>query len=192
MRILNAAFDEFAEQGYEKASTNQIVKRAGIGKGMLFYYFRSKKELFKYLIDYGIKYVNDEFHSKIDGSETDFIEKYTQIARIKMSAYTKNPHVYNFFGSFYVNKELPEGLEEQQIKMKKLSNSKLYNNIDTSLFREDISVEQVIKLITWTLDGYEKNLVNSLKGQKLSTVDMDPYWAEFYDLLEVLKKIYYK
>ena len=41
-KILDAALMEFAEHGYEKASTNRIVKEAGIGKGMLFYYFKSK------------------------------------------------------------------------------------------------------------------------------------------------------
>lgn len=53
-RILNAALQEFAENGYEQASTNQIVKNAGIGKGILFYYFKTKKDLYQYLIDHAI------------------------------------------------------------------------------------------------------------------------------------------
>jgi TetR/AcrR family transcriptional regulator len=52
--ILNAALKEFADKGYEQASTNQIVKDAGIGKGMLFYYFTTKKKLYAYLVDYCI------------------------------------------------------------------------------------------------------------------------------------------
>ncbi|MGK7378723.1 TetR/AcrR family transcriptional regulator [Planococcus sp. 1R117A] len=43
--ILNAALQEFAENGYQQASTNRIVKNAGIGKGMLFYYLESKRQL---------------------------------------------------------------------------------------------------------------------------------------------------
>ncbi|GAB2497270.1 hypothetical protein GCM10008929_17930 [Alkalibacterium psychrotolerans] len=50
-RILDAAFQEFAEKGYEQASTNQIAKAAGIGKGTLFYYFKNKQNLFYDLID---------------------------------------------------------------------------------------------------------------------------------------------
>ena len=42
-RILDAAIREFAEHGYDKASTNSIVKEAGIAKGLLFHYFGSKK-----------------------------------------------------------------------------------------------------------------------------------------------------
>jgi TetR/AcrR family transcriptional regulator len=51
-RIINAAWEEFSQKGFELASTNQIVKKAKIGKGMLFHYFNNKKELFLFLCDY--------------------------------------------------------------------------------------------------------------------------------------------
>ncbi|MDD3656837.1 MAG: TetR/AcrR family transcriptional regulator, partial [Atribacterota bacterium] len=43
-RIINAALKEFARNGYGKASTNEIIKQAGISKGSLFNYFNNKKE----------------------------------------------------------------------------------------------------------------------------------------------------
>ena len=51
-RILNAALKEFAQKGYKNASTNQIVKEADISKGLLFHYFKNKKQLFLFLYDY--------------------------------------------------------------------------------------------------------------------------------------------
>lgn len=45
-RILNAAINEFAEKGYENASTNEIVKDAGISKGLLFHYFKIRSNYF--------------------------------------------------------------------------------------------------------------------------------------------------
>ena len=51
-RIINAALKEFAKNGYDKASTNEIVKESGISKGSLFNYFISKKELYLFLLDY--------------------------------------------------------------------------------------------------------------------------------------------
>lgn len=36
-RIINAALKEFAQKGYDKASTNEIIKEAGISKGSLFF-----------------------------------------------------------------------------------------------------------------------------------------------------------
>ena len=38
-RMINAALKVFAMNGYQKASTDDIVKEAGISKGLLFHYF---------------------------------------------------------------------------------------------------------------------------------------------------------
>lgn len=76
--------------------------------------------------------------------------------------------------------------------IRKLADSKRLKNIDMSLFRDDVAPDQVFKLIQWSLEGYEKELINNLNDQKLTSVDYDPYWDEFYDFLVVLKKIFYK
>ena len=53
-RIINAAIEEFARYPFEKASTNNIVKKAGISKGLLFHYFDSKQALYEKLIGFVI------------------------------------------------------------------------------------------------------------------------------------------
>jgi AcrR family transcriptional regulator len=45
-QILAAARDEFSLRGYEGARVEAIAERAGSNKRMLYYYFRSKDELF--------------------------------------------------------------------------------------------------------------------------------------------------
>jgi len=50
-RILEAAFDVFAEKGYEKASISEIVKRADIAKGTFYLYFESEASLPEALAD---------------------------------------------------------------------------------------------------------------------------------------------
>src|SRR5262245_4330563 len=45
--VLDAAFVEFAEHGYEGTSTEDIPRRAGISQPYLFRLFGTKKELFK-------------------------------------------------------------------------------------------------------------------------------------------------
>jgi len=44
--IVNAAFAEFARQGYENASIAEIARAAGTGKGTLYNYFDSKQKLY--------------------------------------------------------------------------------------------------------------------------------------------------
>lgn len=193
-RILNAAFDEFAEQGYEKASTNNIVKKAGIGKGMLFYYFKTKKQLFYYLVEYGINYVEKYYLNLIDENEQDFIEKYRKIALVKLKAYKDNPHIFNFFGNFYLNKEFifPEKLLIKLHKVRELAYSKLYKNIDKSLFREDIEYEKAFTLIRWMFDGYEKYLLNKLEDKNLINYDVAQLYDEYFEYFAILRKLFYK
>lgn len=44
--ILGAACAELSVHGFEKASTNRIIERAGVSKGALYYYFDDKRDLF--------------------------------------------------------------------------------------------------------------------------------------------------
>ena len=44
--IANAALETFGRNDYKSASTEAIARRAGISKGLLFFYFKNKKELY--------------------------------------------------------------------------------------------------------------------------------------------------
>ena len=49
--ILQAAAAVFAEQGYQAATMDGVAERAGIGKGTVYEYFRSKQDLFFAVFD---------------------------------------------------------------------------------------------------------------------------------------------
>ncbi len=44
--ILTAALEAFASHGFEGASYNQIIEKAGISKGAMYYYFDDKEDLY--------------------------------------------------------------------------------------------------------------------------------------------------
>src|SRR5690606_27498952 len=98
-RIIRAALKEFGEQGYDRASTNRIVQDAGIGKGMLFYYFNSKKELYWHLVDFSLEAVQREFLGKIDDSIDDVIDRLAHISRVKWRFFTDHPEISRFLRS---------------------------------------------------------------------------------------------
>ena len=50
-RFLQAAVREFAKVGYEAANINVISEQAGAGKGTIYLYFPSKRDLFLALLD---------------------------------------------------------------------------------------------------------------------------------------------
>ena len=51
-KILLAALPVFAKKGYEKARMKDIAVEAGVGKSTIYEYFKSKEELFRELVDF--------------------------------------------------------------------------------------------------------------------------------------------
>jgi AcrR family transcriptional regulator len=50
-RILSAALEVFAEQGYEAASISDVTQRAEVSRGLVTYYFATKQQLAAELLD---------------------------------------------------------------------------------------------------------------------------------------------
>jgi AcrR family transcriptional regulator len=48
--ITEAAFSVFADKGYASARVEEVAQRAGVSKGLLYLYFKTKEELFKAVI----------------------------------------------------------------------------------------------------------------------------------------------
>jgi len=50
-KLFQSAAEELAEHGYDGASLNRIIGRAGLGKSSLYYYFDDKRDLFRQLLE---------------------------------------------------------------------------------------------------------------------------------------------
>ena len=48
--ITAAAMDEFAENGYDATPVEAVARRAGVSKGLLYLYFKTKEDLFKAVV----------------------------------------------------------------------------------------------------------------------------------------------
>lgn len=59
--ILDAAFEEFAEKGYESTRLDDVAGRAGIAKGTVYLYFRNKEALFRAVLRDQITHVLGDF-----------------------------------------------------------------------------------------------------------------------------------
>lgn len=197
-RILDAAYQEFSEKGYKRASTNKIAKEAGIGKGTLFYYFKNKKGLFYELVEEAFQITNDHFLSKVDFSETDFFNRLRQTSELKWAVYQEHPFALSFMAQVFINMDeydLPEKLSLKRQTAEETWGTILTENIDFSKFREDIPQETSFNFIRWTIEGYRAELEQRVKMMGIESFNNEaftPYYDEFYTYLDTLRKIYYK
>lgn len=71
LAIINAGLEVFSKNDYKHALTDDIAAKAGISKGLLFYYFHNKLELYQYLAQYSARLVMKLFEKMniIDGKD---------------------------------------------------------------------------------------------------------------------------
>ena len=194
-RILRAALKEFAQHGYAQGSTNNIVREAGIAKGTLFYYFKSKQELYNYLVEYVLNYVEKEYVVHLDHDEPDLIARYSRAAQVKMECYIKDREILEFLGALYLKEDkvaIEEIWQGRLDEIYRALTGRMLDHVDTSLFRDDLSPEYVLKITTWVMEGYQNELIAQVRDKDLSALDMKPYWKEFYAFLEVLRRVLYR
>ncbi len=162
--ILNACLKEFALNGYQKASTNQMVKEANISKGLLFHYFINKKTLYLYLYDYVTNIYKKEFDSFINISEYDLIERMKQAVDKKLEITMKYPLLFKFIEKALLEdaKAVKNEIIEKNNELMKYG-KQLFGRIDTSKFKDDIEHEKIINIIMWTFKGFEDQVINQAK-----------------------------
>ena len=67
--ITEAAFAAFAEKGFTATRVEEVARRAGVSKGLLYLYFKTKEELFKAVIRNVVTPRIDELTRTLDSSE---------------------------------------------------------------------------------------------------------------------------
>ncbi|AXI58175.1 TetR family transcriptional regulator [Streptococcus pyogenes] len=192
-QIINAAIKEFVRNGFEKASTNEIVKRANISKGSLFNYFNSKKDLYLYLIEYSSKAIVN-LNEEIDLSETDLFKRIERVALQKFYVQQKYPQAFEFLAST----KREESVEVKDIIKQRLNPiynqaiNKLYKDIDYSKFREGVDIEKAIEILNWTMFGVgEKGLKELFTFDDIGRFG-EKYLEEWNVYAELLKYSFYK
>ena len=68
--IIDAARSVFARSGFALAIMDEIDKEAGIAKGTIYLYFRSKTEVYKAVLDHDMKAIKKSTMERIDAAET--------------------------------------------------------------------------------------------------------------------------
>ncbi|MGG3561504.1 TetR/AcrR family transcriptional regulator [Neobacillus rhizosphaerae] len=193
-RIINAAIQEFAQKGYSIASTNEIVKEAGISKGLLFHYFQNKKQLFLFLFDSCVELITDDFYKKIDLSETDFFQRIRQSVLIKMELLAQYPNIFKFVEKAYLD-DSADIQTEMQKKIRELNHiniGKIYEGIDISKFRDDIDIQKIFKIITWTFEKLSDEELYKAKLLPNYEIDYQKVQKEAEEYFEILIKCFYK
>jgi TetR/AcrR family transcriptional regulator len=144
-RILDAAIREFSSNGLAGARTEQIAEAAGVNKALLYYYFRSKDELYQAALETVVEGVRANSFAVLE-TDAPAGERFLRIA-------------LNHFDRMYSNREFQSLMQQEMIRLhrgeanalgpiaEKLMRP-LWSRVDT-LVEEGIAAGELIP-VEWT------------------------------------------
>ena len=87
-KIFETSMKLFAEKGYDATSIEEITSVVGVAKGTLYYHFSSKEEIFHFLVDEGMKLLQNSISIKT-AQKTNSIDKLKSIVLIQLKVLYK-------------------------------------------------------------------------------------------------------
>ena len=87
-KIFETSMKLFAEKGYDATSIEEITATVGVAKGTLYYHFSSKEEIFKFLVEEGIKLLKNSISIKTS-KLTNSLDKLRAIVLIEIKILVK-------------------------------------------------------------------------------------------------------
>lgn len=154
-RLINACIKEFAAHGYGTASTNDIVKNAGVSKGILFHYFSTKQQLYIQIFEYCCEVCMNEYLHTFHLDNPDYIDRLYNLFLDKMVLLTRYPDIILFMESAL--RETDAAIQSLVVKktreLAEQGYAHIFDGCDVTLFKENIDVTRALAIIRWTLDG---------------------------------------
>ncbi|MBR1700928.1 MAG: TetR/AcrR family transcriptional regulator [Lachnospiraceae bacterium] len=182
-RMINAALHVFAMQGYLHASTDQIVKEAGISKGLLFHYFETKLGVYTFVYEYSARYMILELGS-VSTVEHDLFEVLRQIEQAHTRAMREYPYMQQF-----LNRAMTENVSEALLAAEGMRTQleqtyeRIYQRVDFNRLPTGVDGKKVLNMMKLTAEGLMSERIYDASFQP------DQLYQEICSYIELMKKI---
>ena len=183
-RMINAAFKVFSQYGYYHASTDEIVKTAGISKGLLFHYFGSKIGVYAFLYDYATRFVTLELTGHVEKNENGYFELYEQILAAKVASMAQYPYIFLFLNKAdeedYL--EAVDEISERREKYHRIMEA-LRERADVTKLTEKADYRKTWDVMDYTVQG----LID--KNVKSESFRADIFMQEALEYIDMIREM---
>jgi len=180
-KIIKTSFEVFALNDYKKASTNMIVQKAGISRGILYHYFKDKEELFDYLNFYSLQKSFTEVNAYINWDNKDIIKRVCELTKFRLDVIAEYPYMIEF-GEKYRS----HIFKHADVTALRGWRDKFYShNVDYSLFKDGMDMTRVLHILKWTYRGLYKELLEKpeINISESMILDLKEACNGYYELL---------
>ncbi|MCF7927092.1 MAG: TetR/AcrR family transcriptional regulator [Candidatus Izimaplasma sp.] len=192
-KILEASFNEFSKKGYKKASTNQIVRSAGVSKGLLFHYYGNKKQLYLTVYSKVLDYIFNHIVETVNFADQDLLSRLEDATYAYIEIFRSNEKLSNLLANNrlvtddQILKKTRIDVEQYQSKAFR----KLFQKIDYFLFNERIDVNNSLDVIKWTITRVINDWSDS-HDFKLNDENCDELSENVNVYLDLFRTAFYK
>ena len=186
--IINASIDEFAKHEYKHAILENIANNANISKSLLLYHFQNKKNLYLYVYEYVYEYIEKVVADSDFFKITDFFELMEYSFYKKLEMMEKHKSIFDFLIQGYFDEsEVVKEIVNNYKNKKQIDISSYFKNIDTTKFKDNVNMQDIIEMITYTSEGY----LQSRKNMKIK-IDKEDMINQYSKWMNMFKQISYK
>jgi AcrR family transcriptional regulator len=185
-RILEAAAKEFAANGYDGASLNRILEKAGISKGAAYYYFDDKADLYTTTV----LHYSQELISVVNPAQfkaASFWDELTAVYRQQFTSYAERPWVFGIVkaggalsGEMVAQGPMAELWQQAQFILVQL----LRHGQELGVIRTDLEEELLLSLVIAVDMAHDRWLF--ARWSELSPADLEQAAVRIGDTLRRL------
>jgi AcrR family transcriptional regulator len=190
-RVINAALTVF-RHGYGHTSTDDIVREAGISKGLLYHYFGTKEGLYEFLLSYALDVMAKEYFDLLNTGQRDVLELMRQSLLLKMDLSYRYPALFEFMGAAYAENRDDSRLSRVFDALRTDMADRLFASTDISFFKEGIDPLKAVNIIRWTLFGYSDSHISKDKSISDYQDEYGKHLTEIEAYFALFRKIFYK
>lgn len=192
-RIVIAALEEFATKDYSQASTNVIVTKAGISKGLLFHYFGDKAGLFGYLQTYVVQLLVSKILEQANFEGGEVFEVLKQTTEVKLRITARYPLEVSFMVRTMKSDLPPELQGDINVMLARSFDSLavITQNLDETLLKPELDKHKVVKLINWACVGMTNEAIAEIDSD-MSIKHYTQLAKDIDDDFDFLRSLVYK
>lgn len=197
IEILRVATEEFATNGFYKTKTDIIAEKAGVSKGLIFHYFKSKKNLYSEVVFASIKELERLFDYREFPNDS-LIKLFDYSLKRKFEIAESHKFEMNLMLEVYSHlDDLPEELLQEILAYIETMKTSSYEMIAVIIrqmpVKKDIDEEVVVKLILTVFNQIEIEAKQKMAGKMITSLNFfDELIKEARQQIEILEKGFLK
>ncbi|MBX2802148.1 MAG: TetR/AcrR family transcriptional regulator [Myxococcales bacterium] len=154
--VLRAAAAEFATHGFERASFNRIIERAGVSKGSMYYYFEDKADLYGTVVTHAVQQLIAACGPFVPGDDArSFWREVRRVTQAGFEQVRRDPHLAGLVRSLGRDGSTAAPVEELRTLSSAWFAGLLEAGQRLGAVRTDLPTDLMLSVAVGTVEGVE-------------------------------------